>query len=472
MTTIRLKASLLAVALGLTATLAHATEAPMPKDLPPYGAERPLPVPQITQRTLPNGLTVWVIPRDGLPKVTVQVAVLGGTAYDDPQHPAQAQLMASLLNEGTATLSSRQIAEKLQAIGGDYGASAGRDSIGISASALASHADELIALVADTALHPSFPAEEVTLQKANSLQGLKVQEADPDWQSMRAFDHAVYGDHPYARDDLTEVSINAATPESLRALHDARMRPDRALIVIVGKIGADDALAAVTKYFGEWKSQGPAPASVPNAPTSMPAQKLLVARDGAVQTNIRYGQPAVPMRDADYIPLTVANTVMGGGFSSRITQDIREDKGYSYSPYSMLDVRRNGGNTLAVVDVRNEVTGATLAELAKIYQGMATEPASEGELLRAKRLIAGIYLLRNQIQGSLAGTLSRYWVSGMPPSFMTSYVTDTGKVTAEQVQAMGRKYFAPGQQSIILVGDPKAIDPQLKAIGSFTPFTP
>ncbi|KLD63708.1 M16 family metallopeptidase [Dyella japonica] len=471
MITTTLKASLLAAALGIAMT-AHAAEAPMPKELPPYGPERPLPVPQITQRTLPNGLTVWVIPRNGLPKVNVQLAVLGGTSYDDAKHPAQAELMAALFNEGTDTLSSKQIAEKLQAIGGDYGANAGRDSIGVSASALASHSDELLELVADTALHPSFPAKEVTLEKTNALQTLKVNQADPDWQSMRAFNHAVYGDHPYARDELTEASIQAVTPESLHQLHDQRMRPERALLVIVGKVDAGQVLKTVEQQFGSWKATGPAPANVTQVPTNTPAQKLLVARAGAVQTNIRFGQPTAPLRDPDFIPLTVANTVLGGGFSSRITQDIREDKGYSYSPYSTLDVRRNGGNTLAVVDVRNEVTGATLGELSKLYQGMGTEPASPEELMRAKRLIAGIYLLRNQIQSSLANTLARYWVSGMPPSFMTTYVTDTGKVTAEQVQAMGRKYFAPEKQSIILVGDPKAIDPQLKAIGSFTPYKP
>lgn len=471
MITTTLKASLLAAALGLTMA-AHAAEAPMPKDLPPYGPERPLPVPQITQRTLPNGLTVWVIARNGLPKVNVQLAVLGGTSYDDAQHPAQSELMAALFNEGTDQLSSKQIAEKLQAIGGDYGASAGRDSIGVSASALASHADELLELVADTALHPSFPAKEVALEKTNALQALKVNEADPDWQSMRAFNHAVYGNHPYGRDELNEASIQAITPASLHQLHEQRMRPERALLVVVGKVDADAVLKTVEQQFGSWKAQGPASGNVVQVPTDAPAQKLLVARDGAVQTNIRFGQPTTPMRDADFIPLTVANTVLGGGFSSRITQDIREDKGYSYSPYSTLDVRRNGGNTLAVVDVRNEVTGATVAELSKLYQGMATEPASPEELMRAKRLIAGIYLLRNQIQSALANTLARYWLSGIPPSFMTTYVTDTGKVTAEQVQAMGRKYFAPEKQSIILVGDPKAIDPQLKAIGSFTPYQP
>lgn len=469
MTTIRLKASLLTIALAL-ATTTQAAETPMPKELPPYGPERPLPVPQITQRTLPNGLTVWVIARDGMPKVDVQLSVLGGMSSDDPKYPAQSNLMAGLFNEGTDKYDSRQIAEKLQAMGGDYGANAGRDSIGVNAMALASHADELIELVADTVLHPSFPAKEVALSKTNALQALKVNESDPAWQARRAFTHAAYGNHPYAHDELTEASIDAVTPESLKQMHAQRMRPDRALLVIVGKVDTDQVLKSVEQQFGGWKAQGPAPADIPVAPSSVPPQKLLVARAGAVQTNIRYGQAAVPMRDPDYIPLTVANTVLGGGFSSRLTQDIREDKGYSYSPFSRLDVRRSGGDAVATVDVRNEVTGATLSELAKIYESMGTEPASPGELMRAKRLIAGVYLLRNQVQSSLAGTLARYWVSGMPPSFITSYVTETGKVTAEQVQAIGRKYYAPGQQSIILVGDPKAIDPQLKTIGTFTPF--
>ena len=153
----------LALALGLAlAGVAQASTAALPKDLPAYGPDKPLPTPQIAQRTLPNGLTVWVVPRDGLPKVNVALSVLGGTAADDAATPALSQLMANLLNEGTASRSSRDIAEALQAIGGDYSASAGDDAVSIRASALSSHASQLLALVADTALQPSFPANEVT----------------------------------------------------------------------------------------------------------------------------------------------------------------------------------------------------------------------------------------------------------------------------------------------------------------------
>jgi zinc protease len=463
----------LAIALGLAlAGMAQASTTALPKDLPAYGPEKPLPTPQIAQRTLSNGLTVWVVPRDGLPKIDVALAVLGGTAADDATTPALSQLMADLLNEGTASRNSRSIAEALQAIGGDYRASADDDAVNIRASALSSHASQLLELVADTALHPSFPANEVTLAKANALQSLKVQEADPDWQAQRAFGHAAYGEHPYARDSLNEASVAAASPERLKALHDTRFRPDRALLVIVGRIGADEAFKLAEQQFGGWKASGEALADTAPAPRTAAPQRLIVPREGAVQSNIRYGRPAVPASDPDYIPLTVANTILGGGFTSRITQDIREDKGYSYSPWSRFSANRAGGSTVATVDVRNEVTGATLAELAKLYGSMSSQPASAEELTGAKRLVGGIYLLRNQIQGSLTATLANYWVDGLPPTFLGSYVAEANKVTAQQVQAMGRKYFAAKDQSIVIVGDPKAIDAQLKPYGTFNVFKP
>ncbi|HEX8777727.1 MAG TPA: pitrilysin family protein [Rhodanobacter sp.] len=463
----------LALALGLAlAGIAQASTVPLPKDLPAYGPDKPLPTPQIARRTLPNGLTVWVVPREGLPKVNVALSVLGGTAADDAATPALSEMMARLLDEGTTGRSSRDIAEALQGIGGDYGAGAGSDAVNIRASALSSHASQLLALVADTVLHPTFPANEVALARANAMQELKVQEADPDWQAQRAFGHAVYGDHPYARDSLDEASVRAATPAALKALHDARFRPDRALLVIVGRIDADTAFRLAEQQFGGWKASGKALADTAPAPRTAAPQRLIVPRAGAVQSNIRYGRPAVPADDPDYIPLTVANTILGGGFTSRITQDIREDKGYSYSPWSRFSANRVGGSTVATVDVRNEVTGATLAELAKLYGSMATQPASAEELDGAKRLVGGIYLLRNQIQGALTATLANYWVDGLPPSFLGSYVAEANKVTAAQVQAMGRKYFDPKDQSIAIVGDPGAIDAQLKPYGKFSVFKP
>ncbi|WP_266169427.1 M16 family metallopeptidase [Dyella subtropica] len=464
----------LALALGLSlAGITQASTAPLPKDLPAYAPDKPLPVPQITQRTLPNGLTVWVVPRtEGLPKVSLSLAVLGGTASDDASTPAISSLLAGLLNEGTDTLSSQQIAEHLQTIGGDYGAEASDDAITITADALSAHAPELVQLVADTVLHPSFPEKEVILTKANALQSLKARDANPNWQAQRAFSTAAFGDHPYARSSITTASIEATTPASMKALHAKRFRPDRTVLVIAGRISADEAMTLAEQQFGGWKGEGPKPAVVPAAPSQVAPQRLLVTREGAVQSNIRYGRPTVATNHPDYIPLAVTNVILGGSFSSRLVQDIREDKGYSYSPRSRVASFREGGNALAQVDVRNEVTGATLSELTKLYDSMGTQAPSDEELNGAKRLAIGGYLLSNQIQSTQAGSLARFWVEGLPASYLGTYVAKAQAVTADQVQAIGRKYFAAKDQSIIVVGDPKAIDGQLKPYGEFKPFKP
>lgn len=459
------------LALALVAASAATSSAiaadTVPAGMPGYGKERPLAVPDIKRRTLANGLQVWVVPTAGVPKVTMTLAVRGGTAADAAATPALSSLMMGMLNEGTTTRNSKQIAEGLQAIGGDYSAAASADGLSVACSALASRVSELVELCADTILHPAFPDKEVALQQANATQGLKAREAQPDFQAGKAFADAVYGDHPYARAWTTAATVAADTSANLRALYAARMRPDQALLVIAGKVDAERAFRLAEQAFAGWKAPSGAAAAQPRAPMAGAPKRVLVERAGAVQSNIRYGRLGVSMRDPDYIPLALANTMLGGGFDSRIIHVIREEKGYSYSPGSSISARALGGTLVASVEARNEVTGATLEELDKIYAGMGDQPPSAREMSSAKRLTAGLYLIRNQMQGALAGTMASYWLLGLPDGFFGSYVGDSNRVTAEQVQAVSRKYLDPKSQTIVVVGDAKAIDAQLKPHGEF-----
>ena len=207
-TTVKILALPLGLAVALTAGAAGAAQTTLPKDLPPYGQDKPLPVPAITQKTLDNGLTVWVLPRtDGPPKVDVVLAVRGGKANDPADLPAMSDLLASLLTEGTRTRSAIEIAEQLQAIGASIDATAGNDGITVSGSGLASGAERLVGLLADVGTNASFPEAEVKLAKANALQALKAAEAQPSYQASRAIARAIYGDHPYGRTLATEASI-------------------------------------------------------------------------------------------------------------------------------------------------------------------------------------------------------------------------------------------------------------------------
>ncbi|MYN10918.1 M16 family metallopeptidase [Pseudoduganella aquatica] len=466
-----MKKLILAVAIStLCAPVLHAqTAAPAASPVPAYGADKPLPVPKIARKTLANGLEVWVVPRTGLPRVDFVLAVRGaGYAADDAQHPAFASLLANLLNEGTTKRSSRAVAEAAQGMGGSVGAGTSNDGITVYGNALASSAAPMAALLAEVAREPSFPDAEVQLAKTNALQALKAAEARPSFRAERAISRVVYGDHPYGRTTATAEAITSVDAALLRAEHAKRFRPERSLLVITGRIKEADAMKLAEAAFGSWKSTGPALPDTPAAAAAMPPQRLLLERAGSVQSTLRLGRPGTAASVEDYVPLRLASTILGGGFSSRVNLNLREEKGYTYGASAGARMSRNGGAIIGGADVRNEVTGAALGEYFKEYRKLGTELVGDEELSMNKRYVAGTYLVTNQLQGAVAGTLANNWLVGLPPETLGSFVPKIQKVSAEQVRDMGKKYFSPETQSIVVVGDKAAVAEQLKEFGEFT----
>ncbi len=462
-----LTASLFAIALAGSG-LAVSAEPVLPKGMPKYGVDKPLPIPAIAKKTLDNGLVVWVLPRrGGNPKVDFVLAVRGGKAADPAERPGMSDLLAGLLEEGTTTRSSIRIAEELQGLGATLGARAGVDGITLAAGGLASGAESLVLLLADVARNADFPASEIELAKGNALQALKAAEAEPDYQAGRALDEVIYGDHPYARTRPTEASILATDRATLRAAHRARFRPDRALLVVAGPVDAKRGFALAEKAFGDWKGVGEPLADT--APTVLDPllQRVLIERAGSVQSAVRLGRPAFAAGNGDEIPAAIANAVLGGDFSSRLSQVLREEKGYTYGAYSAFGANRAGGAFVAEADVRNEVTGAALGEFRAQMQGLLDAPVADAELERAKRATAGRYLFRNQLQGAVAASLANNWLLGRAPEYLGEFVGKTNAVSAAEVQAIARKYFDPDKLSVVIVGD-KAVADQLEAFGEFS----
>ena len=457
-----------AVSLAFAGAAVAGPNAPLPKELPAYAPDRPLPVADIAQKTLANGLTVWVVPRDGLPRVDYVLAVRdAGYSADAADAPGFASMLAGLLSEGTARRDSKTIAETAQGFGGSVGAGAGNDGITVFGNALVSNAAGMLGLLAEIARQPAFPEGEVKLAQANALQGLKASEAQPGFKAERALAQAIYGDHPYARTQPTEAAINAVTPQQLREAHARRFRPERALLVITGRVSPAEGFKLAEQAFGDWRATGAAPPAPPKATGAAATSRVLVQRPGSVQSAVRLGRPAIPATGEDYIPLQLANTVLGGGFSSRLMQNLRENKGYTYGARSGVGALAHGGRISASADVRNEVTGAALKEFFAEYARMGSEPVPAQELEDTKRYVAGGYLISNQQQAAVAATLASNWLVGLPPEFLGEYVPRIRAVDAAQVQAMGRKYFDPKAQSVVIVGDDKAIAGQLKAYGEF-----
>lgn len=458
----------LAIAAAFAPTV-QAADVKLPAAMPAYGKDKPLPAPTIVKKTLANGMQVWVVERNGVPRVDYVLAVRGaGYTADDKDHPGFANLMAGLLNEGTRQRDSRAIAEAAQGMGGSVAASTSVDGMLVSANAVTSRAGDMMGLLAEVTRQPSFPDKEVALAKANALQSLKVQEATPGFRAERAISKAVYGDHPYGRVQPTVESITTSTDAMLRTEHARRFRPDSTLLVITGRIKPADAMALAQKAFGDWKAEGTALPATPPSPTAVKPQRILLERAGSVQSTIRLGSPGIAATTADFVPMRLASTIVGGGFSSRVNLNLREEKGYTYGASAGARVNRVGGSIVGGADVRNAVSGASLTEFFNEYKRLGTELVGDEEMAMNKRYVAGGYLLSNQMQRAVATTLATNWLIGLPAEFLGQYVPLIQKVTPEQVRGIGKKYFAPDNQSIVVVGDSAQVGEQLKAFGEFT----
>ncbi len=437
-------------------------EKPLPKDLPPYGELKPFEAPKVTTQQLSNGLTLWFVARPGFPKVSYTLAVRGGMSADPQDLPGIADLMVSTIDQGTTTRNARQIAEELQAAGGDLNGSAGVESIVINTSVLAAKAEAGLTVLADVAQNATFPDGEVDLAKRNAADKLQQQEADPQFLAGRALARALFGQHPYAITSITQDTIAKATAQELRSEYARRFRPDQALLVVVGEFDAARMASWCKSLFAHWAVPATAPVPAVEKPSFAPPHAVFfVNRADSVQTTIGLGSLAPPEGSPDYAAARVANALYGGMFGSRLTLNIREDKGYTYSPRSYVTSRRTLSIFQTWASVRNEVTGATVNEINYELNRMATTTPSDEELSHAQRYLVGTEALELQAQDSVGRSLARLWVLGMQPEELGRKNEEIGKVTLKDIDAAASRYFPAARQTIVTVGVESVIKEQL-----------
>jgi zinc protease len=441
-------------------------ETPLPKDLPAYGPERPLSAPSVKISKLDNGLTVWLVSEPGFPKVAFSIALHGGLAADPSDRAGLSQLLGDTINQGTKTLNAKQIAQQLQAAGGDLGVSPGKDSTILSITVLSARRDDALTILSDLVRNATFPDAEVALAKRNALNELRRQESQPAFLAGRAMAKVLFGDHPYHVTSATEQSINASTPEDLRKIYAERFRPDQALLVAVGDFDADGMLSSVKSRFAEWKAPSTSPVTVPSAISAMPQHAIyIVPRPGSVQTTLELGSFG-PLRNADdYEAARVANAIFGGTFGSRLTRNIREDKGYTYSPFAMLQTYQAAGLQITRADVRNAVTAPSLNEMFYELNRMVTTSPTEEELNTAKRFLVGIEAIQLQSRASVAGELARLWVNELTPDAIGIYGKKVAATTAEDVDTAAKKYFPAAKTAVVAVGEEKVVRDALAPFG-------
>ncbi len=435
---------------------------------PALAAERPVVWPARTVRTLSNGLQVVLVESHIIPKFSGQLLFRSGNAVGDT--PGLADMTSSVVRTGTATRSSRQIEEELRRLGADLGSSAGADTSAISFSGLAEFSAELLALVSDLARNASFPPAELERERRHQIEALRIERTTPGFLAGERLRKVLFGAHPYAIVSPSEEQVAAYTREGLERFYRAHYAPANALLVMAGAFSADAMLAQIERIFAGWRAPQPADAAHPEPPHAQGRRVHLVHLPGSVQTQILLGNHAITRKHPDWLRLTLANSLFGGAFNSRLVMNIREQKGYTYSPRSAAHPLRQHGWFSVGAAVRNDVVAATLTEIFYELDRMRALPVGEEELADSRNYLSGVFSLGLATQSGLAGQLVTVYLNGLPEDYLETYREKIRALSAEDVLAAARRYFDSANAQIVIVGDRAQIEEQAALFAPVTVY--
>lgn len=431
---------------------------------PPPAPPTPIQWPAITEKKLDNGLTVVLVPLHNVPKVSVELTFMTGRGAA-PATPGVAQLAGRLLTEGTATRSSLALKEELRSIGGSMSVNVDRDATTIRASSLSEFSKNLFTLLSDVARHPAFPKSEVDLAKTNFISEIEEERSTPEFLAEEQLAKSIFGKDPYGFVVPDAAAIGKVTREQLKSFAAARYAPNNAHVIIVGDFDADPMFATVSSAFGSWSR-----VTLPAAETSTPPKREkrqidFVDRPDSIQSTIIIGAIAPPRGSADYLALRTANMVFGGAFYSRLTRNLREAKGYTYSPYSVADLNRRAGIFYSTAEVRNEVTGPAILEMLYELDRIRIAPVTDEELDAAKVFSIGNLSLEIETQSGLATRINTIYTYGLAKDFLQSFQKNVTALTAADIQRVAAKYFDTYRGAVVIVGDYAKVRDQVAPFG-------
>ena len=425
-------------------------------------APRPLNLPTLEETTLGNGLRVVFVEQRRLPLISLRLAFRTGDAHDPPELPGLTDVMAVMLNEGTETRTSKEIADETARIGATLSAGSNSDYMTVAASALTRFAGEILELLADVVLRPSFPEDELELTKQNALQNLIAQRGQPSFLANERMARVIYGAHPYAVVSPTPESIGAITRARLAEFHRTAFIPNNAVLFVGGDFDRAQVLALVEQLFGAWPAGTVQAAAFPAPPARARRTAYIVDRPGSAQSNIVIANPGITRTHPDYFPLLLMHTVLGANASSRLFMNLREEKGYTYGAYTNLDARREAGTFRATAEVRTPVTGASLKEFFHEFARIRDELVSEQEAQDAKAYLTGIFPIRLETLDGLVDQLIQIKMFDLPDDYLQTYRERVQAVTRADVQRAARAYVTPDTAAVVVVGDAAAITGQVR----------
>ena len=424
--------------------------------------------PDFKTETLPNGLKVFIIEDDRKPTVTFRLVIRSGSTFDGAK-TGTADFVAALLNRGTTQRDAAAFALETDSIGMALGADAGPDSIDVSAAGLTKYTGRMLDLFTDAVFHAAFPAEQFAKIQRQSLSALEEEKQQPAKLAAKLTGKVLYGDHPYGA-YLTPAAVQAITRDDLIAFHREHFVPNNATLAIVGDVKTADILAAIKRAFGDWKPGDPKMLKMAAPPELRGVTIHLLDRPGSVQSDIVITRPGPARANPDTPELNILNATLGGGFSGRLFQNLREKHGWTYGASSAFSMLKHGGAFQAHTETRNEVTAPAIVETLKEFARLGDESVPEDEMALQRQYNVGNYLLSLESSARTAQRVQDIDLYGLPADFYKTYARRMADTTPAQVQALARKHLRVDDLAIIVVGEAKDVQPALEKIGKVTVY--
>jgi predicted Zn-dependent peptidase len=442
---------------------------------PSLGPAPELTLPPIQKRTLSNGVPVLIVESHEAPLVQVNALVRAGSGDDPAGKYGVASLTLAMLDEGAGPRTALQIADDADFLGASLATTSSFDASAVRLNVPVSRLADALPIMADVVLRPTFPQPELDRLRQERITALLQAKDDPASIAPMAFARLVYGPtHRYGTDAMgTEATLEAMATTDLQAFHAAMFQPANATAVVTGDVTPDAVLPLLEKHYGGWQGAAPAPRTqVPAAPQPMPGQVYIVDVPGAAQSQIRIGWVGVARSTPDYFALQVLNTVLGGSFTSRLNQNLREEHGYSYGAGSRFTMRLAPGPFSASAGVQTDKTSESLREFFNELNGI-TRPIPAEELAKAKNYVALSFPAEFETVGDLASRLEEQTVYRLADDYFERYVANIQAATSAAVQKAAATYIQPGRFIVVVVGDRKAIEPGIRALelGTVTVMT-
>lgn len=435
--------------------------------VPTLGPPPKVSLPPIVTRQLPNGLKLMVVEQHELPLADFVLVVGSGGTMDPSAKGGVANLTSAMLTEGTTSRSALEIADQVAFLGIGLNAGSSWDAGTINLHTPTSQLDSALALFSDVVLHPAFRAEDFDRVKKNRLTALVQLKDRPTAIADQAYAAILYGgSHPYGHNLLgTEASITGMTTADVQSFYRTNFIPNNSTLIVVGDVTADQVEKKISALLGGWQ-RGTVPAfQFGDAPKAGATTVYLIDKPGAAQSSFRIGAIGVPRSTKDYFALSVMNTILGGTFTSRLMQNLRETHGYTYGARSRFDMRRSAGPFTASAEVVAAKTDSGLVEFMKELNAIR-DTVPTVELNKAKRFLQLSMPSDFETTQQIANQLIPVVLYGLPLDYYNNYVSNIESITQADVQRVAKQYINPSSLAIVIVGDRKNIESGLKAVNA------